>query len=192
MKRFLPFLLLMTMLWTAPTAQVQAKKYTVDKVYSTVFFRVRFWKTPFMGRFDNFDAQLDFDPKKLSATKLTATVKVASVNTNNKVRNRVVHSKAFLDGKSHPAMTFKSEKVVKVVKNTFWLAGKLTIKGKTLPVVFRVKFLGEADDPWGSVRAGFSATAILDRTKFGVTFMPKMIGTKVKLIMNIIMTRKKS
>jgi polyisoprenoid-binding protein YceI len=50
------------------------------------------------------------------------------------------------------------------------VVGDLTIKGITREVVLRVEQLGQAKDPWGNVRAAFSAKTSIDRKDFGLTW----------------------
>ena len=48
--------------------------------------------------------------------------------------------------------------------------GDLTIKGTTREVVLRVEQHGQAKDPWGNVRAAFTAKTSIDRKDFGLTW----------------------
>jgi polyisoprenoid-binding protein YceI len=40
----------------------------------------------------------------------------------------------------------------------------------TKPAVLDVTFLGQGKDPWGNVRAGFTATLNIDRKDFGLSW----------------------
>jgi polyisoprenoid-binding protein YceI len=48
--------------------------------------------------------------------------------------------------------------------------GDLTIKGTTRQVVLGVEQHGQVKDPWGNVRAAFTAKASIDRKDFGLTW----------------------
>ena len=50
------------------------------------------------------------------------------------------------------------------------LTGDLTIKDVTKPVTLDVEFNGVATDPWGNEKAGFEATADINRTDWGLTW----------------------
>ena len=50
------------------------------------------------------------------------------------------------------------------------MTGLLTIRGVEKPVELSVEYLGEGKDPWGNVRAGFSATTTIDRKDFGLNW----------------------
>ncbi len=50
------------------------------------------------------------------------------------------------------------------------LSGNLTIHGVTKPVVLDLAIHGVGKDPWGNVRAGFTATTKINRKDFGLTW----------------------
>ena len=50
------------------------------------------------------------------------------------------------------------------------MAGDLTIKDITRPVVLAVDYLGYARDPWDNERLVFSASATLNREDWGLTW----------------------
>ena len=50
------------------------------------------------------------------------------------------------------------------------VVGDLTIKGITREVILHVEQLGQAKDPWGNLRAAFSAKTSIDRKDFGLTW----------------------
>lgn len=52
----------------------------------------------------------------------------------------------------------------------FRLAGELTIRNTTLPVESGVESGGAAVDPFGATRAGFSATTVISRKQFSITW----------------------
>ncbi len=62
--------------------------------------------------------------------------------------------------------------------NEALVAGDLSIRGVTKPVVLDVRYLGQWETPWWEdgvdkgpkVRAGFAATAQIDRNDFGVSW----------------------
>ena len=53
-------------------------------------------------------------------------------------------------------------------RSTSWAIS--TIKGITREVVLRVEQHGQAKDPWGNVRAAFTAKTSIDRKDFGLTW----------------------
>ena len=63
--------------------------------------------------------------------------------------------------------------------------------GVTKPVTFDVEYLGESDDPWGGHRAGFTATAKVNRKDFGINWNKTLdkggllVGDEVEIQVNI-------
>ena len=73
----------------------------------------------------------------------------------------------------------------------FVLHTQLTIKGVTRAVDFELEFEGVATDPWGNVKAGFSAEAEINRKDWGLEWNVALeaggvlVGEKVKLTLDI-------
>ena len=150
----------------------QAKKYKVDEDHTTVGFRIRHLFTYVEGRFNEFEGEFVFDPNDLSSTKVKGTVDVGSIDTNVEERDKHLRSKDFFDAEKYPKIEFESTGVIDVdkEKNTGKLSGKLTIHGVTKPVVLDVTFRGEATDPWGNKKAGFSGETTINRKDFGLNW----------------------
>ncbi len=69
--------------------------------------------------------------------------------------------------------------------------GQLTLHGVTRPVALDLEFNGVGGDPWGNTRAGFTATAEINRRDFGIDItMPLetggvVVGDKIKLSIDV-------
>jgi polyisoprenoid-binding protein YceI len=78
---------------------------------------------------------------------------------------------------------------------TYEVTGDLTIKGITNPVTFDVEFEGTGGDPWGGTRAGFSASATINRKDWGIEWNAPletggvMLGDKVQIELDIQMVK---
>jgi len=105
----------------------------------------------------------------LEGSSVEAVVKTASFDSNDDNRDAHVKGEDFFNVEQYPEMTFKATGVAGT-PGEFKLTGDLTIKDTTLPVVFDVEFGGMAVDPFGSTRAGFSATTQISRKAFGITW----------------------
>ena len=153
-------------------AATLATTYKVDPEHTSVSFRVRHLFTQVKGRFDRFEGQIVFDPAHPDQTKVLGSIDVASVNTNVEERDKDLRSSRFFDAEKFPKISFASTKITGVGpgKTSGKLNGKLTIHGVEKPVVLEVTYLGEGKDPWGNVRAGFSAHTTINRKDFGLTW----------------------
>ena len=147
------------------TAQTTWK---ADKVHSSVNFTVTHMViSEVNGQFKDFDATLTAAKPDFSDAQITATIKTASINTDNDQRDTHLRSDDFLNAEKYPAMTFTSTKIEKTGDGTFAITGDLTIRDITKPVVLDTKFTGQVVTPWGVTAAGFKATTTIDRTEFG-------------------------
>ncbi|MDQ0462532.1 polyisoprenoid-binding protein YceI [Caulobacter ginsengisoli] len=170
----------------APVVTAPAGQYHTDPMHSSLNFRVNHMgMSHYTARFLKFNATLDFDPKNISAMKVSATIDPASLQTNYPEPEKLNFDKQiagpeFFDAGKFPTMTFVSTKVVQTGPDTADITGDLTMHGVTKPVVLHAKYNGGYDkmamDPGGS-RIGFSATGTLKRSDFGMGFGVPAPGT---------------
>lgn len=160
--------------------------WKVDAAHSEVGFIARhLMVSKVRGQFKDFSADVTItQPFELS--KVSATVQMASVDTNNADRDTHVKSADFFDVDNHPTMEFTSTKVTEKT-----LEGLLTIKGVSKPVTFDLEFGGVSADPWGGTRSGFEATAEINRKDFDLTWNVAiegggvLVGEKIKIALDI-------
>ncbi|WP_022872660.1 YceI family protein [Nesterenkonia alba] len=119
-------------------------------------------------------------------TDVNATVKADSFNSKSADRDAHVRGEDFLNAEQYPDLTFVATGV-KPTGETFDLTGELTIRGVSKEVTFEVEFGGQAVDPFGATRAGFSASAVISRKDFGLNWNAALeaggvlVGDKVTL-----------
>lgn len=147
-----------------------AATYKVDPAHSTVGFKIRHLLSYTQGKFDTFEGTFDYDPAKPETSKVEATAKAVSIDTNVKQRDDHLRSKDFFDVEQFPSLTFKSTKFEVVSPEKGKLEGLLNLHGVEKPVVFDVDIYGVAKDPMGNVRSAFSATAKINRKDFGLVY----------------------
>jgi polyisoprenoid-binding protein YceI len=128
--------------------------------------------------------ELDFEPARPEAARIRLAIPAASVNTGDEKRDGHLRSPDFLDVDRFPYITFQSDGVRRD-GDGYVVTGDLTIRGTTLPAEVRVVVNGVVDGMKGKV-AGFSGTATIDRTKWGLVWnMPipggVLVSEKLKL-----------
>ncbi|HXV37675.1 MAG TPA: YceI family protein [Myxococcota bacterium] len=149
----------------------RAASWQVDPAHTTVGFSVSHLFTSVQGRFDEFEGVIEFDPAQPEAAVVRASATAASINTNNAKRDKHLRSADFFDVEKFPKLSFESRGgVTGMQDNRGKLAGTLTIHGVTKPVVFDVAYRGQGKDPWGNLRAGFSATLTINRRDYGLNW----------------------
>jgi polyisoprenoid-binding protein YceI len=159
----------------------------MDKNHSSVTFSVAHLViSEVTGKFRDFDVSFVTNKDDFSDAKLSATIKVASINTENDRRDNHLRSGDFLDAEHFPDLTFTSTSVSKTGENTFDIAGDLTLRGTTKPIVLHAEYKGTLDMRGRTVIA-FSASTEINRFDYGVKWDAKLetgglvAGEKVRI-----------
>ena len=154
-----------------------AEAWAIDASHSTVGFSVRHMMVSNVkGAFGKFTASVDGSPADPTTAKISATIEVASVDTRDAKRDEHLRAADFFDAAKFPQMTFTSTKVEKSSATTAKVAGNLTIRGVTKPVVLDVEYTAPVKNPWGKTVVGASATGKINRKDFGVNWSKNLDG----------------
>jgi len=131
------------------------------------------------GAFPDFSGSIDI-ADKLADSQVTAEVQMASVTTHNAERDAHLRSAEIFDVEHFPTMRFRGTGV-RMDGDSQLLDGELTIRNVIRPVTLKVEYNGVGEDPWGGVRAGFTATTSIHRNDFGIDFNIPLQGDKLLL-----------
>ena len=147
----------------------KAGTWELDPSHSEVTFSVRHMMiSKVRGVFGLKSATIEAPANPLEA-KVTASADAASVDTKDEGRDNHLRSADFFDAEQFPTLDFVSTGV-RYEKGDFLVDGDLTIRGITKPVTFTVEFGGFGTDPWGNYKAGATATTVINREDFGLTW----------------------
>ncbi|MBW8761885.1 MAG: YceI family protein [Microbacterium sp.] len=147
----------------------RAGTWTLDPAHSEVTFSVRHMMiSKVRGTFGVKSATLVAPENPLEAT-VTASVDVTSIDTKDENRDTHLRSADFFDTEEYPTMEFVSTGT-RVEGGDFLVDGDLSIRGITKPVTFEFEFGGFGRDPYGNYKAGASATTVINREDFGLTW----------------------
>ena len=170
--------------------------WSVDPAHSHVEFAIRHLMiSTVKGRFGIVRGTVhsdDADPAKGSAE---IEIDVDSIDTREAQRDAHLKSADFFEAEKYPTIVFRSTRVTDVNGNRFTLIGDLTMHGVTRELALDVTSEGRAKDPWGGERAGFSATAKINRSDFGLTWNQALeaggvvVGDAVKITLEIELVR---
>ena len=153
------------------TNAAELPNWGVDLVHSSVGFTVRHLVvSKVRGKFTRWSGTIRMDEHDLARTEVDVAIETASVDTGVEQRDNHLRSPDFFDVEKYPTMIFKSTRVEKAPDGALRLHGNLTLHGVTKPVVLDVEYAGSQKDPWGGLRAGFSARTSLDRREFGLAY----------------------
>jgi polyisoprenoid-binding protein YceI len=161
-----------------------ADRYEFDKSHTAILFFVShlgFSNT--VGKFTDFDGYFTFDEQKPETSTINVTIKPTGVRTSSDKLDEHLQNKDFFHTEQFPEVKFVSTSVKITGKNTGEITGDLTLLGVTKPVVLNVAFNKAGEHPMTKDQlAGFSATATIKRSEFGMNYGLGMVGDEVKLI----------
>jgi polyisoprenoid-binding protein YceI len=156
---------------TAALTGLTTGTWVIDPAHTEVGFVARhLMVTKVRGQFKDVEGTVTVADEPSDSTA-NVTVKLASVQTGSADRDAHLRSADFFDVENNPEMTFVS---TGFTGDT--LTGDLTIKGVTKPVTFDVDFNGVATDPWGNTKAGFEASAEINRKDWGLEWNVALEG----------------
>jgi len=175
----------------AASPTLAADTYQFDKSHTTVGFQIRHVVTNVGGKFQDFSGSIKVDRVKPENSSVEFTIQAASINTNEPKRDEHLKSPDFFDVTNQPTITFKSTSVKPTGKDTYEVAGNLTMRGVTKPVTLPITFLGEGRDPWGNEKMGFELQTTLNRKDYGIIWNKALdqggllLGDEVKVQISV-------
>lgn len=150
-----------------------AGTWTIDPVHSEVGFSVRHMMvSKVRGKFTKFSGELVTADDVLDST-VTAEIDLSSIETAAEQRDAHLRSPDFFDTDNHPLMTYRSTGI-RPHGDGYVVDGDLTLKGVTRSVPLSLEVNGFGPDAYGGTRAGFTATAEINRQDFGVNWNAAM------------------
>lgn len=157
--------------------------YAVDPNHAALIFKVEHMGfSHFVGRFERFDATLDFDEANPAAARLEASVDMTSLDVANDEFATTLTGQNWFDANAYPQAVFRSTSIETTGENTGRVTGDLTLHGVTAPVTLDVTFNGGGRDILrGAYVVGFSAHGTIDRTAFGVDRFSGIVGDQVDI-----------
>lgn len=165
--------------------------YEVDTEHSTVQFKVRhLGVSTVTGQFNRFAASFWYDPADPAATRVTATIDVGSIDTDNDRRDTHLRSEDFFWAERHPTITFASREVRVLGEGEFEVTGDLSIRGVTLPVTLEVRIEGQSTTGRGEPIIGLTATGEINRHDYGLAWnriveTGQVVGDTVRIILEV-------
>ncbi|WP_222565089.1 YceI family protein [Novilysobacter antarcticus] len=167
-----------------PASAKDAPSWVLDPVHTRVMFAVSHAGfSQALGTVSGSTGTLVFDPDDWGLTRLDATVPLERVDLGDPSWNRAVLAPRLLDVQSYPMARFTSESAFPSDDGNVHVCGQLTLHGVTRPLCMDVTVNAVKRHPMPPFRrtAGFSATAVLSRSDFGITAWPSVIGDDVTL-----------
>ncbi len=174
--------------FAAPLAFAQNTRWVSDPNHSEVDFAINHMSVSNVhGRFGNVNGTIQLNGADITKSSVQVTIGVDTIDTGVEARDKDLKGANFFDVANFPAATFTSTSVTRN-GNDLSVTGNLTLHGVTKPVVLEVEGpTASVTDQRGKVHCGFSATATISRTDFGIA--PKapasMLGDEVRLTIEV-------
>lgn len=169
--------------FTQELVKLRAGQYTLDKQHSFMIFRIGHLDlSKIVGRFNTFDATLDFDPEAPEEMILNGVVQTDSIDLNNTDLESTLQEADWFNAEQFPQLVFNSESVTASSDNQFLINGSLSMRGVTQPASVTATFNGGADNILTrKYTIGFSANATLNRSDFGMDTFSAFIGDTIEV-----------
>ena len=146
-----------------------AGSWALDPTHSEVTFSVKHLAiSKVRGIFERFTASI-VTAEDPSASTVEASIEVASINTNQKDRDKHLRTNDFFKADEFPNITFTSTSVV-LAGDDITVVGDLTLRGVTKSVTLTGEFGGTVTDGYGQTKAGFTASTKINRHDYGVSW----------------------
>lgn len=189
LPRLLPLLLSLTSL----TAAADDTRWRLDTVHTQIQFSIDhqgFNRS--LGQFKLREGALLFDERDWSSARVSASVDTASLYLGDAKWEETVRSWRYLNSERWPLAQFRSLSVQRGEGNSGVIHGELELHGQRRPLDISFRLNKLANDPYTFKRTvGFSATATLKRSDFGMDKVLSAIGDEVQLRLEVTAVRDK-
>jgi polyisoprenoid-binding protein YceI len=170
---------------------VPSGSYEGDPAHTSVTFKIKHFGLSFYtARFAKVTSKVMLDAARPQASKLEVSIDARSVRTDFPFPEKTDFDKEigtdprFLNGNAHPVIGFVSTRVTRTGANTADIAGNLTLRGVTKPVVLKAVLNGQVETHPMLKKPvfGISATTSIKRADFGLTVYEGVLGDEVTVL----------
>lgn len=166
-----------------PSVVLAADRYEIDKSHTRILFYVNHLGfSDMIGEFTDYDGYFTFDPQKHEDSKIEITLHPSGIRTSSKALDEKLQGDDFFKSDKFPDIKFSSKKIMATGKDTGVVGGSVSMLGIKKPFTMQVK-LNKADynQYTQNFVAGFSATADLKRSDFGMLSYIPAVGDSVRI-----------
>lgn len=187
MKTTLTLTCALLMLCGASTALgAQPETWTVDPVHSTAQFTARhFGIVPVIGTMPIAKASVQLNAGSQIPIGISAELDASKLDTHNDRRDGDLRSAHFFNVAATPEIRFVSTKIEGTDPKHFTIAGDLTMHGETHPVVLNAQVIASGKSPRGQSIIAYGASVTIDRTQWGMTYGPIVVGNSVDISLSV-------
>lgn len=175
----------------SPFVDMPAGEYELDLSHASVVWKVsHFGLSDYVARFADFDANIQYNPDNIEASKITATINPMSIQTaypnadEKDFDNILATDKEWFNAGKFASIEFVSTSIEMTGEKTAVMLGDLRFLGVSKPVSLDVIFNGAMPrQPFtGKPTMGFSASTSILRSDWGMTKFVPNIGDTVTVM----------
>lgn len=163
-------------------AHGQNKQYVIDPSTSTFSFEVEhFGVATVKGSFSDTQGTIWYNASSPDSLVAQITIGVASINTDNKLRDKELRSEDFLDVDRYPTVSFSSgKKGVRRTASGLMIKGNMKIYGTTQSIEVPFSATHHTSSETMTITTDFT----LKRSDYGLSFgilMDALVGEEIKV-----------
>lgn len=164
-------------------AKLKSGEYSLDSTHATLLFKIQhLGLSTYVGRFNKFDASLEFDPDNIATASLQAVIDIDSLDINDDGLKSDLMGRSWFRQVDYPQARFESTSVRPISDSEFEFTGLLDWRGKQLPITVSAVFHGGATNILnGKYTLGFSAKGSFLRSDFGMDKFIPLIGDEIRI-----------
>jgi polyisoprenoid-binding protein YceI len=162
--------------------------FAIDSAHTDVLFSAKhLMVTNVRGTFTDVAGTIELDEADPTASHAEITVQAASIDSGFGARDAHLRSDDFFATARYPEIKVVSTAITPKGGNDYVVTADMTVRDVTRSVDFDVEFLGFYPGMDGARRAGFTATAKIDRKAWGLDWNVALeaggwlVGDQVKL-----------
>lgn len=148
--------------FTVPGFASDSDKWQVDYATSELSFSGTHAGNGFRGAFEEWQADIAFDPSNLKAASLTVKIKTETATTGNGLYDGTITGEDWFHVSAFPEAEFVASRFNHLGENRYEAHGHLTIKDITQPVSFKFELM--ISDKKADAIGAFT----INRTDFGL------------------------
>lgn len=188
--------LMLLMVTTVAGSQTEAQTWAIDNSHSQVMFTVSHLViSEVTGNFKTFNGSVTSKSSDFTDAAIAFNIDVKSINTESEMRDTHLKGDDFFNAEKYPTIAFAGKGLKKVSGNNYQLAGNLTIRDVTKPIVLDVVYSGTVKDPYGNTKAGFKIKGKVNRKDYNLKWNAMteaggaVVGDQVEFVSNLQLTK---